>query len=265
MQLLQMTNIKNPHVSVTDTKISGLSFTQADLLMDIKIDNPNNVGIDLAGMNFDLKINNQSLLSSFKNDPLQIGANGTNTIQLPLTLKYEDIYRIITSLGAKEQSDYQFEGNVNFNLPVLGAVSIPVSKSGRLPLIKMPQIKVKKINLKSFAWSSAQLEMDIVVAGGGGLPLLIDNLNYGLKVGGALWVDGALKEPIAVSGTGEKIISIPFKLDFLTMGKSVYDIVAGNAGFDYSFLGDMNISADNPLLKAVKLSFSDLNKIALTR
>ena len=59
---------------------------------DIKIDNPNNIAIDLAGLDYGLKINQSSLFSGTKNDPLNIGAKGSSTIQIPLSLKYEDIY-----------------------------------------------------------------------------------------------------------------------------------------------------------------------------
>lgn len=265
MNLLQMSSIKNPNVAVTGTRISGLSFNQANLIVDIKVDNPNTVGIDMAGLNFDLKINGSSLLSGRKNDPLQIIANGSNTIQLPLTLKYEDLYKIVTSIAGMEKTEFLFEGNLDFELPVIGKVSVPVSKSGEIPLLKFPDIKVKKLSLKSFSFSSAQLEVDISVSGNGGLPLSVNNFNYGLEVAGKQWAGGTVNENIPLAGSGEKVFTIPFKLDFLTMGKTVYDIIAGTGNFDYSFTGDMDLASDHPLFKAAKFSFSDLDKIQLIK
>lgn len=265
LNIFKMANIKKPTASVTNTKITGLSFKQADLLIDIKIDNPNTVGIDLAGMDFDLKINNKSLLSGNKNEPMQIVANGSNTIQVPLSLKYDDIYKIVTSLAGDGQSTYQFSGGLNFDLPVLGIVHIPISKSGELPLLKIPDVKIKKLILKSFSFSAAYFDLEISVSGAGGVPLFIDNLSYNFNVGGKMWIGGETHRRIDLNNQKENVITVPFKLDFLSMGKAAYDIVAGSADFDYSLDGSMNISSDNPLLKAAEVNFNDLSKIVISK
>ncbi len=265
LNLLKIAQIEKPTASVTNTQITGLSFSQADLLIDIKINNPNDVGIDLAGLNFDLKINNNSLLSGNKKDPLNILAKGSNTIQLPLSLKYADIYGALTSLLEEDKSTYQFDGVLSFDLPALGMVNIPISKSGELPLLKPPKIKIKKLSLKSFSYSSAYFDLDISVSGSGGVPLFIDNFSYGLNVAGNVWIGGESYRKIDLNDNEEKVITVPFKLDFISMGRAVYDIVASSSNFDYSLDGSMNISSDNPLLKAAEISFKDLNKIAITK
>ena len=265
LKILQQTNIQKPTAQITNSQITGLSFTQADLLFDIKIDNPNNVSVNLAGMDYALKINQNSLFSGNKNDELAIAAMGSSSVQIPVSLKYEDIYKAVSDLAGKKNSTYTFEGGLSFNLPVLGNVRLPVSKTGEIPLLKLPKVKVKGINLQSFSWSGASLNLDIAVAGNGGMDLLLDNLSYGLKIGGKNWVNGNITEQQKLSSDGEKVINVPFKLDFFQMGRTVYDIVAGDAQLDYSFTGDMKISSDNPLLKATSFSFSDLSKLKINK
>ncbi len=265
LQLLQQSNIQKPSASVIDAKLSGLSFSKADLLFDIKIDNPNNVGINLAGLDYGLKINNFSLFSGTKDDPLNIAAKGSSTIQVPLSLKYDDIYKTVKTLTGQDKSTYTFEGGVSFDLPVLGKIRLPLSKSGELPLLKLPKIKVKNISMESLSWSGASMKLDIAVKGTGGINLFIDKLSYGLNIAGKNWVSGTTNNKIAINTAGEKVVSIPFKLDFLSMGRAVYDIVTKDAELGYNFDGDMNISSDNPLLKAANFSFEDLSKIKIKK
>ncbi len=265
LQILKQSTMQKPTASVVDTKLTGLSFSQADLLFSVKIDNPNNVAINLAGMDYGLKINNNSLFSGTKNDPLNIGALGSSTIQIPLSLKYEDIYKTVKALTGKDKSTYTFEGGVSFDLPVLGKFRLPLSKSGELPLLKLPKINVKDISLKSLSWSGAAMQLDIAVKGNGGLNLFVDNLSYGLNIAGKKWVGGTVTDKIAVNSSGEKIVSIPFKLDFISMGRALYDIVTGDAELSYNLDGAMNISSDNPLLKAASFSFEDLSKIKISK
>ena len=263
LQLLQQSNVQKPTAQVVNAKLNGLSFSQADLLFDIQINNPNSIGVSLAGLDYGLKINDFSLFSGNKNDALTVEAQGTSTVQIPLSLKYEDIYKTVKTLTNQSKSIYAFEGGLSFDLPVLGKVRIPVSKSGELPLLRLPKVSVKSINMETLSWSGAALNLDVAVSGAGGLNLFIDNLSYNLTIAGKNWVGGDISKRLAVNTQGEQIISIPFKLDFLKMGRSLYDIVTGDAVLDYRFDGNMMISSDNPLLKATNFSFEDLSKIKI--
>jgi len=265
LQNLLEKSLKKPSANVTNATISGLSFTQIDLLFDIKVDNPNSVAVNLAGLDFSLKINENSLFSGNKEDALKIEAQASGTIQIPLSLKYNDIYQSVKDLKSKKSSIYIFEGGVSFNLPVLGLTRIPISKSGEVPLISLPKISVKNIAMKTLSWSGAAMQLDISVNGTGGMDLFVENLNYGLDIGGKNWINGKTDDKITISQDGEKIISVPFKLNFIDMGRSLYDLVTGDSALDYMLTGDMNISSDNPLLKTAKISFDDLNKIKIDK
>ena len=239
LKILQQSNIQKPTVQITNSKITGLSFTQADLMFDVQINNPNTVSVNLAGMDYALKINQNSLFSGNKTDALAIAAQGASSVQIPVTLKYEDIYKAVSDLSGKKNSTYTFDGGLSFNLPVLGNVRLPISTTGEIPLLKLPKVKVKSINLDSFSWSGASLNLNIAVAGNGGMDLLLDNLSYGLNIGGKNWINGSTNKQQKLSADSEQIISVPFKLDFLQMGRTVYDIIKGDATLDYSLTGDM--------------------------
>lgn len=265
LQVLKQVSIKKPTAQIVDTKITSLSFTQADLEFNVKINNPNTVDINLAGLDYQFKLDDNQFLAGNKNDALKIAANGSNNITIPLSLKYEDIYKIVTALSGKGVSKYSFEGGVSFNLPVLGNVRLPLSKSGDVPLVKIPKISLKNLKIKSLSWDSADMQLEMAVKSGGGMDLLLNNLNYNLKVSGSDWISGQVKQPIALSGAAEKVITIPFKLDFLKMGSSVYNMVLGNEKLNYSFDGSLNVSSDNPLLKNIPLNFDDISNISLLK
>ncbi len=55
--ILNQMNVKKPTVNITNAKISNLSFNDLDLVFDIQINNPNTIGIYLAGFDYELLIN----------------------------------------------------------------------------------------------------------------------------------------------------------------------------------------------------------------
>lgn len=263
LSLLKLTSIKKPTVKVTNTQITGLSFSKADLLFDITIDNPNNASISLAGIDYTIKINNNNLLSGNQDDRLTINALGSSIIKIPVGIRYKDLYQAVKSFSEKDKSAYTFEGGLNFNLPVFGNVRIPVSATGELPVIRIPKVKLSKLVLKSYSWSSAALELDIAIKNNSGISLLCNNFVYGLDIAGSSWADGNISDKISLQPNAEKTVKIPFRLNFIEMGRSLYDIVVGDAELNYTLTGKADFIMDHPLFKKENFSFEDLNKIKI--
>lgn len=263
LNLLKLSSIKEPTAHISNTQITGLSFTKVDLMFDVNINNPNDVAIDLAGLDYNLKINNNVLVSGNQKEPLEINAMASSSVQIPVSVNYNDLYKAIQSLSQKDKSGYSFEGGLSFNLPVLGDVRVPVSTSGEIPLLKLPKIRLSKLILKSYSWSSASLELDIAINNYAGMNLIFNNLSYGLDIAGNTWVNGAITDKISVTPNGEKNIKVPFRLNFIEMGRSLYDLVAGDAELEYSFDSSADVLLDYPLFKKENLKFEDLSKIKI--
>ena len=198
-----------------------------------------------------------------QNEPLSINAMGSSNVKIPLSINYNDLYQAIKSLKEQDNSQYAFDGGLSFNLPVLGNVRIPISASGSIPLLKLPKIKVNKVALKSYSWSSASLELDMEINNNAAMPLVFDKLNYGLAIAGKSWVAGTITEKISLDPNGDKAVKIPFKLNFIEMGRSLYDIIAGDEELNYSLEGSADVLIDHPLFKKETFEFEDLSKIKI--
>jgi len=141
LKVLNQATVQKPAVKITNTQLAALSFDRADLLFDIEIDNPNSVGVSLAGFDYDLLLNEQSFLKGDQQKQMEIKARDKATIQFPLTLDFMDLYNTYQRLKEEEDVGYTLKTGFSFDLPVLGVVRIPVSTSGRVPMIKIPSIR----------------------------------------------------------------------------------------------------------------------------
>ena len=54
-----------------------------------------------------------------------------------MTIKYEDVYRVIRSFSNRERPDYALDADFRFDVPILGAVTVPVTKRGEIPLDRL--------------------------------------------------------------------------------------------------------------------------------
>lgn len=263
--ILKQTNIQKPGVQFSNAKISGLSFDKIDLLFDIKIDNPNSVGIDLAGFDYELLLNQNSFISGQQKDEVKIKARGENTIQLPVSLKFVDIYKTIADLKNKNNSKYQIKCGLNFNLPILGNTRIPISKSGDIPLLKLPKIDINSVKLDKLNFTGADLTLEVKLSNSNSFSMLLNKFNYNFKVNGNNWINGTATQNKSVSQNGESIIKLPISLNFLQMGSSVYQMISGGKNLNYNFTGDLDIKNSHPLLDKLHLPFNESGKIDILK
>lgn len=132
-----LSRMVEPEVDVTDVRLLGTTLTGADLLVEFRVDNPNAVRLVLDDIGYRLRLNGQPLLDGRRDQRTEIAANGRSTIELPLTLKFEDIYRVIRSFEGRQRPNYDLDADFRFDVPVLGAVTVPVTRRGEIPMDRL--------------------------------------------------------------------------------------------------------------------------------
>jgi len=263
--ILNQMNVQKPTVEITNAKISNLSFNDLDLLFDIQINNPNTVGINLAGFDYELLLNENSFISGNQPNQLQIEANNQNTIQLPVKLKFLDIYNTFVDLKNNNNSKYQIKCGLNFNLPVLGETRIPISKSGDIPLLKLPKISFNSVKLDNINFSGANLMLEVKFKNPNAFTMLIEQMNYNFQVNGKNWLGGKTNQKTTTNKNGESIIQIPVSLDFLQMGSSLFQVISGGKNLNYNFTGNLDIKNSHPLLQNLSLPFDQTGKFDILK
>lgn len=133
-QILNSMNVKEPGVSVANVAIDKVSLSGINFNFDIKIDNPNNVGVNLSGFDYDFLINNHSFAKGDQEKPIKIEPKGNSIVQIPLTVGYMDLFSVFSSLKKQSQANYQLSTGFKFDLPVLGKVRVPAEKTGNFSL-----------------------------------------------------------------------------------------------------------------------------------
>lgn len=263
--LLREANIRKPEVEFVDSKLTGLSFSSVDFMFNLKVDNPNPLGVKLDGFDYDFLINGASFIKGSQEKELEIKANDENTVQLPLSLGFMDLYDTFQSLRSKDKSTYQLKCAFSFNIPVLGVVKVPVSKKGEFPLLKRPKIKIDALRLQQLNITGAELKLGIRLNNPNAFSMILKHLQYNFEVNQQRWVAGDTERNIRITEKGESIIEIPFSLDFLQVGHSVYRVLTENRSFDYRFKANLDLTTSLPLLEQFELPFEHSGEIAVIK
>jgi len=242
-----------PTASLTGMRLANINFEQADLVFDLAVVNKNPVPIDLAGLDYDLKIANQSLVSGITAQAIKIKANDTSKVQLPITLKFADLKKLPGELWNKDTFSYQLDTKFNLNLPVIGNYAIPVSKQGELPVPKIPEINVKAVKVKNLSFTAADLIAQVEISNPNAFDLAMSDFDYQLNINQQTWGKGSLNEKNQVPQKGKTVIDIPVKLDILSAGQSAYKMLLNKTPMQYQLTGNLTLDTGIELLRDYKM------------
>ena len=206
-------NIFNePEVSFDKAEISAISFTDITLDFSFIVDNPNQIGIEMAGYAYDLEIEGNSLIKGDTTEPLRIEPEAKSTIKLPLTLSYKDLYDMFGDVKGKDNIAYKITNVFTFDLPVFGKASFPVEHEGTFPAVKLPEIAIDSLNLKSLNPFKSTMELVLRVRNKNTFSLSLDSLDYDFKVNTVTWGKGMSRTSADFKENGENRITLPIEI-----------------------------------------------------
>jgi len=242
-----------PTAKLTGVRLGNIDFEKVDLIFDLAVENKNPVALDLAGVDYDLKIAGQSLVSGVTAQAIKIAANSTSPVQLPVTLTFADLKKLPGELWNKDTFNYQLDTKFNLNLPIIGNYEIPVSKQGELPVPKVPQVAMKGVKIKNLSFTTAEVIAQVEVTNPNNFDLALSQLNYQLDINQQQWGQGNIAQTSTVAKKGKAVIEIPIKLDILSVGQSAYKALVNKSALNYQLKGNVVLDTSLELLKNYKL------------
>ncbi|WP_428243613.1 LEA type 2 family protein [Gynuella sp.] len=224
--LQQIADVQKPKASVTSASVKSLSLDQATVLVDVVLTNPNPFTLHAVGFDMNMAIDGHRLAAVSQPDSkLAIPANGRNKMQLPVTLRYQDVIAAVGSIANENALNYALDGTVFVDVPVLGNLGLPLKFTGSLPVPRLPQITLKDISLESINLSGAKLKVDLDVTNPNIFDVNLKSVNYDLMANGKSLTDGALKQIKLRQGKTQNV-TIPLSVSTTNMGLTLYRLLS---------------------------------------
>jgi LEA14-like dessication related protein len=253
---------QKPTASVQGLRLTGLDMSGVDLTFDVQVDNPNPVGISLAGLDYDLKLLGSSFLQGDQPMGMKLRANGSSQVQVPVRLGFQQLVDSYRQLKGAKQVGYELDLGMGFEVPLLGRVRVPVSYQGEFPIPEMPAVTLRSLDVEQLTLSGAKLLLQLEVDNPNNFSVLLDRLNYNLKLNGYDVGGGLVKKGVNIQQEGRGTVSLPLSLDFAQAGMGLYKALLGK-GVRYDLSGSMNASSSNPMLERFRIPLDKQGRVNL--
>ena len=256
---------QRPRISIADQRITSLDFERVSMAFGIKVDNPNPIGIQLAGLDYDLKLGGHSFLTGSEEKQMSLRANGVSRIELPLSLGFAEINEAISTLKGKEEVPYELTTGLMIEVPLLGKLRYPVTSRGIVPVPQLPKVSLKTLRVDSMNLLGATLALDIEVDNPNAFSLGLDRLNYNLMVNGKRWASGNRNSLGTIKQKQNNVITLPLSLNFMELGSGLYTALSSGKEVNYSLSGKLDASSSNKLLGSFAMPFETDGRVSLSQ
>ncbi|MCG7985709.1 MAG: LEA type 2 family protein [Candidatus Thiodiazotropha lotti] len=259
-----MTGIQ-PTGEVKGVNLSGLDLKGIDLQFDVEVDNPNPVAISLDGLDYDLKLLNRSFLKGQQAMGVSLAADGKSQVKLPVRMEFEQLLKQYSDLSKRDEVPYQLDLGLGVDVPLLGRVRMPVSYQGSLPVPKLPDIRVKRIDVERMSLQAVDLMLELEVVNPNRFTLLLQRLDYQFKLNGIDVGQGAAAQTLSVDKQGKGRVRLPLTLDLQKAGSGLYSALLSGRGLSYELSGTLDATGDTPIIGDIKIPLDKQGSFNLKR
>ena len=130
--------LDSPRISLSNIHILETSGMESAFLVQLRVQNPNEVDLDIRGTECDVEINGKPFAYGMSNTPVRIPAFGSDTVPVKVYTSVIDIFRGLLSLPGRDELSYRVKGKVRLG----GGGFIPSS----LPFESQGSISVKDLS-----------------------------------------------------------------------------------------------------------------------
>jgi LEA14-like dessication related protein len=255
--------IRQPTLGFQEVQCTDLTFEAVELTLNVNVQNPNPVPIQLIGFDYALKINDTDFLAGEQDEGITVAALGDSSVRIPVMFRYHDLYQTFQALKDRAVTAYQLAGGLTFDLPVAGITRVPFNTSGELPAVKRPGLAVSDLAVKDVNLAQAKMVLELRVNNPNAFGLLLHRLNYEFSINDHVWARGDVDKAVEITSHSTASVTIPFELDFQEIGVTIYQMLADRDALQYRLRSKLDVGSSLPLLQRMTLPFVRSGKIRL--
>ncbi|XP_074381205.1 uncharacterized protein LOC141723307 isoform X2 [Apium graveolens] len=232
-----------PTADVTAIHIPKMNLKKADIVVDMLVKNPNPVPIPLVDINYLIESDGRKLLSGLIPDAGTIHAHGSETIKIPVCLIYDDIKKTYGEIHPGNIIPYKVKVDLIMDVPVFGRLTIPLEKSGEIPVPHKPDIDVEKIKFESFSMEKTVASLHLKMDNKNDFDMALNALDYQVWLGDINVGGAELSKSAKIAKCGITYIDLPISFRPKDFGSALWDMIRGR-GTGYTMKG--HVEVDTP-------------------
>ncbi|OAY83747.1 uncharacterized protein LOC109711874 [Ananas comosus] len=232
-----------PTADVTGVHIPHINLEKAEIVVDVLITNPNPVPIPLVDIDYLIESDGRKLVSGLIPDAGTIHAHGSETVKIPVVLIYDDIKSTYKDIEPGSIIPYKIRVALIVDVPILGRLTLPLEKTGEIPVPYKPDVDVEKIKFEKFSFEETTANLHLKLDNKNDFDLGLNALDYQIWLTDVSIGSAELTQSTKLAKRGITSMQLPISFKPKDFGSALWDMLRGR-GTGYTIKG--NIDVDTP-------------------
>ncbi|TYH26577.1 hypothetical protein ES288_A03G263200v1 [Gossypium darwinii] len=147
-----------PTADVAEIHLPCINLEKAEIVVDVIIKNPNPVPIPSSTLTTSLKV--------------------METVKIPVTLIYDDNKSTYDDIKPGSIIPFRLKVDLIVDVPVFGRLTLPLEKTGEIPIPYKPDIDMEKIHFERFSWEETIAVLHLKLENKNDFDLGLNALDY---------------------------------------------------------------------------------------
>lgn len=208
-------------VSLTDLSLAGLTLDTIWVL-----NNPNEVGLSLASIEYALDVEGQQVVAGAPPQGLQIAPGSSSELHFPATLRFQDLVAVVDTFLNKDFASYRASGALGVNTP-LGVLRLPLATEGQFEVPKVPLVQFGNPRITNVSFAGATVEFPLAVTNRNTYALPVSGLTGSVTLAGSTIGTLSTGTLGSMEGKGVKNLTLPLQVNFLSAVNAAAAIARG--------------------------------------
>jgi len=126
--------LEAPRVSLSNIQVQDSKGLETTFLVHLRVTNPNDVDLDIRGVDCDLEINGKPFAYGISNAQVKVPAFGSETIPVTVYSSVLDIVKGLFGLQQREDLSYRAKGKVRIQGGGLMPSTLPFDSQGTVSI-----------------------------------------------------------------------------------------------------------------------------------
>ena len=231
---------QKPKVRYKTMRLKNVSFKGMAMDFDFILSNPNAVGVTLTHFSYDLNLDGNTFAKGTTKRAMELKHNGEGPLRVPFGVEFQKLAKSLLAFFQKKDSvSYRLSVQVGFQTPIGEVILPPITTRGRIPVPKLPKMRVVGVALGAMSLMGATLNFKVGMKNEGKFPIKMRGFDYGFRISG-INIGGGNTKLTGLRPGGEQIMTIPLKVNFMKVGMAIAGILRSKK-LPYDFSGKIDL------------------------
>ncbi|KAF3944273.1 hypothetical protein CMV_029243 [Castanea mollissima] len=175
----------------------------------------------------------RKLISGLIPDAGTLKPHDEDTVKIPVTLIFDDIKNIYADIKPGSIIPYRIKVDLLVDVPVFGRITLPLEKTGEIPIPYKPDIDIEKIKFDRFSFEETVAVLHLKLENKNDFDLGLNDLDYEVWLCDESIGSVDLQKSANLVKNGITYIDIPITFRPKDFGSALWDMIRGK-GTGYS-------------------------------